>query len=596
MDPINTGQPRNTAFRRLRRRAGLSYLRVAIVVGTLLQSGAAGALPTGFVDETYAKGLGRPTSFAFSPDGRLVVALENGTARIITGGVLQPAPFATLVVDGENERGLSGLAFHPNFASNHYVYFYYTVPAGAGSAHNRVTRFRVSGDKVVPDSAVTILDLPDLNKATHHMGGAMAFGNDGKLYVAVGDASSGGNAQSLATRFGKMLRINADGSVPTDNPASFPRISGTTSGANRAIWAVGLRNPFTFSFQPHGGKMFINDVGKLSFEEINIGGRGRNFGWPESEGATSISGFTAPLYAYGHDTGSPRGCAITGGAPYDQDQAGFPTAFRGKYFFADYCGNWIYYLDPARPDEAKPFHTGLKAPVGLTVGSDGALYYAQRGTGEIRRIRYTGRSSQAILASTEELEIAEGATVRVAVRLASAPAAPVTLTVDRSLSDHLITAEPRTMTFTPANWDLSQSLVIKSGLDGDSNDESARFSLWSSGIATVRVRVTALDGDHPPGGPRAIISSPRTGDTASGTDAEFFGDGRDNGQVVRAAFYVDDVLRYTDVNREGHYHIGGAHNLWNTTRLSNGIHTLKLTVFDNQGKSGSHVVKVRVAN
>jgi glucose/arabinose dehydrogenase len=562
-----------------------------------LPTPVAHALPPGFIDETFASGLSGATALAFSPDGRLVVTLEGGTARIISNGVLRPTPFANVVVDGENERGLLGVTFHPNFASNQHVYFYYTVPAGPGSAHNRITRFTVVGDAVIPGSAVTILDLDPLLSATHHMGGAMAFGRDGKLYVTVGDASSGANAQSLATRHGKLLRLNPDGSIPGDNPTAFPLILGTTTGANRAIWAVGLRNPFTFAFQPHDGALLINDVGRDLFEEINRGARGRNYGWPFSEGPTSIGGVTPPLYAYVHRSGSPQGCAITGGTFYNPVNATFPASFVGKYFFTDLCGNWIYYIDPARPEVATAFQSDLKLPVGLTAGSDGALYYAQRGGGQVRRIRYTGGSAQRILVSTAQVDLAEGGTVRVAVRLATVPATPVTLTVDRSLSDYLIAASPKTMTFTAANWDLPQSLMLTSTPDADATDEAGRFSLWSPGLTTVRIRATVVDGDRSATAPQAVISIPRSGDTVAGTQAEFFGDGRSTGSLARAEFYVDNVLRYTDpTNPSGHFHIGGDHNRWNTTLLANGNHTLRMRVFDSRGEYGTHEIRVRVAN
>ena len=176
------------------------------------------------------------------------------------------------------ERGLLGVALHPNFPSNGYVYLYHTVPGTP--AHNRVTRFTADGDVALSGSAVPILDLDNLRNARNHNGGAIHFGKDGKLYVAVGENAQPANAQSLANRLGKMLRLNADGTIPPDNPSTFPLIAGATTGANRSIWAVGLRNPFTFAFQPHSGAMLINEVGAATFEEINAGAAGANYGWP----------------------------------------------------------------------------------------------------------------------------------------------------------------------------------------------------------------------------------------------------------------------------------------------------------------------------
>src|SRR5438105_1496541 len=140
----------------------------------------------------------------------------------------------------------------------------------------------------------------------------MDFAPDGKLYVGVGENGNGANSQTLANRLGKMLRINADGSIPTDNP--FYNVA---SGPNRAIWALGLRNPFTFSVQPGTGRIFINDVGQSTWEEIDDLVKGGNYGWPATEGPTDNPNFISPVFAYQHDTGEPQGRAITGGAFYN---------------------------------------------------------------------------------------------------------------------------------------------------------------------------------------------------------------------------------------------------------------------------------------
>ncbi len=577
----------------------LPLLALAATVSGAVSS-AAQVAPSGFVDELVAGGLNNPTALAFAPDGRLVITEQGGTARLVVRGALQETPFARLTVDPQGERGLLGVAFHPNFVANGFVYFYHTEPAVTTAPtrppYNRVTRFTVRDDAVLPGSATTILALESLSARTNHNGGALQFGKDGKLYVAVGENREGANAQSVTTRLGKILRLNDDGSIPADNPKNFPGVGGNTSNGNRAIWALGLRNPFSFAFHPHSGDMIINDVGENKFEELNPGGAGRNYGWPNAEGPVATAGYTNPIYAYRHASGTPRGCAITGGTFYRPAQATFPATYLDKYFFADYCGNWIYYIDPANPGTATPFATGLNAPVALAVGDDGALYYLQRGNGQLRRIRYTSTVRQRMQVAPQEFELAEGSTERVTVRLASRPNANVTIKVDRSLSDYLITSSPSSFVFTPDNWDQPQSLTVTANPDGDTIDESARLSLWSPGIPSVQVWVTAVDDDRPAGAPRAIISQPRTNASVSGATAEFFGDGRDDGGLVRAQFVINNVVRYTDVNDAAHYHIGGDHNLWNTTVLPNGIYTLRMTVFDDQGKSGTHEVRVRIAN
>src|SRR5262249_39689748 len=167
-------------------------------------------------------------------------------------------------------------------------------------AHNRVSRFTLNGDVAVPGSEMVLIDLPDVTSRIHN-GGALKFGADGKLYVAVGNDNVFGNSQDLTNPFGKMLRINADGSIPTDNP-----FFNQTTGVNRAIWAYGLRNPYTFDVQPGTGLLYINDVGEASFEEIDQGVAGANYGWPNSEGYTTNPLYTSPVYAYAHGLAPDR--------------------------------------------------------------------------------------------------------------------------------------------------------------------------------------------------------------------------------------------------------------------------------------------------
>jgi hypothetical protein len=175
-----------------------------------------------------------------------------------------------------------------------------------------------------------------------------------------------------------MLRINNDGTIPTDNPFYT-----STTGNNRAIWALGLRNPFTFAFNAASGLMFINDVGETSWEEIDDGVAGANYGWPTTEGSTTDVRFTSPRYAYDH-TGA---CAITGGDFYVPLNPQFPSEYLNDYFFADYCGWWIKKLDPAT-NSVVTFATGIPEPVGVKVSSDGMLYYLARGTGSNTGIVY----------------------------------------------------------------------------------------------------------------------------------------------------------------------------------------------------------------
>lgn len=334
----------------------------------------AATLPAGFT-ETTVTGFTNPTAMEIAPDGRIFVCQQGGSLRVIKNGVLLATPFITLNVDPSGERGLLGIAFDPNFASNHFLYLYYTVPSTP--RHNRVSRFTANGDVVVAGSEVIILELDNLGSATNHNGGAIHFGPDGKLYVAVGENATAPNSQTLANRLGKVLRINSDGSIPTDNP-----FFNVASGNNRSIWALGLRNPFTFAFQPGSGRLFINDVGQDTWEEINDGIAGSNYGWPTTEGVTSNPAFRSPLFAYSHGFSATTGCAIAGGAFYNPAAVQFPQNFLGKYFFADLCSNWIRTFDPGT-GSATAFATNVPTPVDLKVGADGSLYYLARGGGGI---------------------------------------------------------------------------------------------------------------------------------------------------------------------------------------------------------------------
>src|SRR5262245_50109108 len=238
----------------------------------------AATLPAGFAEVQVAGGIASPTAMAFAPDGRLFVAEQGGRLRVIKSGALMATPFVDLsgVVDFQGERGLLGVTLDPSFATNQFVYVYFTVRSSP--IHNRVVRYTASGDVAAAGSDVLILRLDNLSTATNHNGGALHFGPDGKLYVAVGENANSSNAQTLGNLLGKLLRVNADGTIPTDNP-----FFNTASGANRAIWALGLRNPFTFAFQPGTGRVFINDVGQDTWEEINDGIAGSNYGWPTTE-------------------------------------------------------------------------------------------------------------------------------------------------------------------------------------------------------------------------------------------------------------------------------------------------------------------------
>jgi glucose/arabinose dehydrogenase len=347
-------------------------------------------LPSGFAETLITDAITGPTAMAVAPDGRLFVAEQAGRLRVVKNGQLLSTPFASLDVQLRGERGLVGVELDPDFSSNHYVYVYYTP---AGSNGNRVSRFTANGDVAAAGSERVLFQIvSNGGEASIHQGGAMHFGADGKLYVAVGDHGDRKNAQSVAHPRGKMLRLNKDGSIPTDNP-----FYNQATGQNRAIWAVGLRNPFTFAIQPGTGWMLINDVGETSWEEINEGRAGANYGWPDAEGRSDNPDFTNPIYTYSHADGK----AIVGGTFYNPPAGAgqpFPASYAGDYFFMDFGRTWIRRLDNGRGTPQEFATRTVGKGVDLDVGPDGSLYYLARGVEGVTRpgvfrIRYTGSNA-----------------------------------------------------------------------------------------------------------------------------------------------------------------------------------------------------------
>jgi glucose/arabinose dehydrogenase len=365
------------------------FLFLALLLGTVSPLQAQ-TYPANFSQVPVATGLTSPTAMAFAPDGRIFVTQQGGALRVIKNGSLLTPPFVKLTVDSTGERGLLGLAFDPNFASNHFIYLYYTVPAP--QLHNRISRFTANGDVVSPGSETAILDLDPLGNASNHNGGAMTFGKDGKLYIGVGENATPANSQTLENYLGKVLRINADGSAPADNP--FP----SGSASQRRIWAYGLRNPYTIAVHPISGKIFVNDVGQNDWEEINDATTaGLNFGWPTVEGTSSNPLYANPVFAYPHGTGDGKGCAITGGTFFNPSSTNYPASFIGKYFYQDFCNNWINVLDlSTNPASRAPFATNLSGnSLSILTGPDGNLYFLSIAAGALFKIIYTAPSPNA---------------------------------------------------------------------------------------------------------------------------------------------------------------------------------------------------------
>lgn len=356
------------------------------LAGVFLATASYAKLPSGFKETLVVKGLVAPVTFAFAPDGRIFICEQNGEVKIFKDGVLKTELFLKLEVDSQGEHGVLGIAFDPSFETHPYVYIYYT--ALSPLIHNRLSRFTVEGDHAKEGSELVLLELDDLKGSIFHSAGGLRFGPDGKLYVGVGDNAKRpdpNNAQILTNPFGKILRINSDGTIPADNP-----FYQAASGIYRAIWAMGFRNPFTISFQAGTNRLFVNDVGANNWEEINEAVAGGNFGWPEYEGQSSDPRFIPPVFTYAHGpiTDETMGCAVTGGVFYNPIVPQFPESYVGKYFFTDYCNKWLHVLD-SHDHSVTVFGKDISPnPISLQLGDDGSLYYISRWFRSIHRISY----------------------------------------------------------------------------------------------------------------------------------------------------------------------------------------------------------------
>jgi glucose/arabinose dehydrogenase len=490
---------------------------VALFVGLCLcalpSTTSAAVLPAGFSESLIASGLSSPTAMQFAPDGRLFVCEQAGRLRVIKDGALLPTPFLTLPVSSAGERGLLGVAFDPAFATNGFVYVYYTATSPA--VHNRISRFTANGDVAVAGSEVVLVELDNLSSATNHNGGALAFGADGMLYAAVGENANPANAQSMNNLLGKMLRINRDGTIPTNNPFYT-----TATGKNRAIWALGLRNPFTFAFNPAGPEMFINDVGQNTWEEINDGRIGANYGWPDTEGPTTDPRFDSPRYAYTHSSG---GCAITGGSFYAPLANQFPSSYWNDYFFADYCGGWVRTLDPAAGNSIATFATGIPFPVDLKVADDGSLYYLARGsgpaTGVVYRVR-SGNTAPSITAHPANRSVAAGGSATFSVGASGTP----TLRYQWQRNGASIGGA------------TAQDYAITSVVQADNGARFRAIVTNDFGSATSNEALLTVTANQPPVG---TITQPAAGTTyAGGTLVNYAGTGTDtqDGTLPASAF------------------------------------------------------------
>lgn len=396
------------------------------------------ALPDGFTDELVTN-IGSPTALAFTPDGRLLITTQTGQLRVYQNNVLLTTPAVNLNTRlcTNSERGLLGVAVDPQFATNRFIYFYYTFN-NAGNCVNRVARFVLADNNTINTATETVLIDNIHSTGGNHNAGDLHFGKDNLLYISVGDAGcdyagdSGCAGQNDAARdkhvlLGKILRITRDGAIPAGNPyqgANSGRcnVNGSTTPGNwcQETFASGLRNPFRFAMDPNasGTRFFINDVGQEKWEEINEGVAGADYGWNTREGHCANNSttnctnqptitvnnqvLTNPIFDYPH-TGNcsvgVSGNAITGGAFLPNGY--WSSEYDDSYFFGEYVCGKVFRIKPNgtggyAASEFNALSTGsLTSMIFGPYQNTQALYYTNyTGGGQLRRIRYVGSANR----------------------------------------------------------------------------------------------------------------------------------------------------------------------------------------------------------
>ncbi len=374
---------------------------MALVLSLAAPIAAAGGSSLSISLSFVVRGLQPLTQVTNAGDGtdRLFVVEQRGTVRVVQNGSLRSGYFMDIrsrVGEG-GERGLLGLAFHPDFETNRQVYAFYTRDGG----DIVVARFRTNNARTdVSESSYAPLMVIEHSARTNHNGGALAFGPDGYLYIGVGDGGGSGDPgndaqEKTSTLLGKILRIDVDGTgdgrydrydIPPSNPYAGP-----TVGFGE-IWAIGLRNPWRISFDRTGGAFYIADVGQGRREEVNrepsgFGG-GRNYGWNAMEGSLCytaskcpMAGDTLPVTEYSHTGGN---CSITGGYVYRG--SAYP-AMVGLYVFADWCSGKIWTVSPTGGAETLRYDS-QQHPTSFGESESGELYMVTS-AGSLLRVRGT---------------------------------------------------------------------------------------------------------------------------------------------------------------------------------------------------------------
>jgi glucose/arabinose dehydrogenase len=505
---------------------------LAAIVALLVAAPIAGALPPGFTDQVVARI--KASELAWTPDGRMLIGTKEGQVRVFKAGSLLPTPALDLSsrMCTNDERGLQGLAVHPNFTVNRHIYLYYLFnkfrqcTTTGGPAVNRLSRFVLGDDdRIDPSSETVLYESQQVGNGIHN-GGNTVFGRDGNLYVTTGDGGSSGTArlaQDPGALLGKVLRLTDTGGIPSDNPFTGPDSARCNAGGRvpagfakcQEVYAMGFRNPFRGAVDPNaaGTRLFVNDVGAHTWEEVNDIVPNGNYGWPDREGPCGRDldsgpscvapppGITNPLHSYHQQP--PNGGAITGAAFVPNGV--WPPEYTGAYLYAEYVFGKIFMLLP-KPGGGVIGSEFAQATLVTTLrfgpSGDGlALYYASRDNGgEIHRVTVSGGANR----------------IPSAIALASARSGSLPLTVrfDGTASSD---ADGDPLLYT---WDFG---------DGSPPVQGANPTHTYTSAATFHATLTVSDGVQAstaivrvdPGNtaPEATIETPLESDTFAVGDA-----------------------------------------------------------------------------
>ena len=531
-------------FGRVLKVSVLSLGAAALLYGILIHSASVLAeslpnteSPAGFSLTKIVDGLNVPTSAKFSPDGRIFVAEKGGVVKVIKNGQVLAEPFYVVPnVNDYVDRGLLGLTLDPDFSLNGYVYLLYTYDNNpsdiAGPKTGRLLRVTADGDKARAGSEVVLLgtnvgtsvltscsDYPKTSDCLpadglSHAPGAVEFGPDKKLYVTIGDAAgyddvdpAALNAQDLDNLAGKILRINRDGTAPTDNPyyAASPT-------ANKSkVFAYGIRNAFRLSIRQSDGLIVVGDVGWNTWEEVNVVPKGGNLGWPcyearDQQNGTGAPGIGAykdlpacqamyatppanlvwPIHFYPH----PPSSAVVSGVFYDGTN--YPAEYKGLYFYGDYAKNQIYSLQLAANNTMvtgsnKTFASNAGGPVNFFTGPNGDIYYLAINMGGLYHITYsTSNQAPTAFASSDITYGPSPLTVKFSSNGSSDPEGDV-LTYSWNFGDGSPVSQEMSPTHTFVNdGTYTVSLTVT---DAYNNTSTKTLSI-SAGVAAPEVQIT----------------------------------------------------------------------------------------------------------